>query len=135
MDAFLGQMKIRLEWIQEGDLETELIAQVTRVHSILSDKRLGDHISGLIGEAQRDPAVAAKFRESVVLPYREVTLQGLNRAQHERQLREDTNIAHLADALFAPIWFRLLLQAAPLDEFDPATHVRQVLWGTRSGDV
>lgn len=132
MDAFLAQMKLRLEWTQESDLETELIAQVTRVHSILLDERLGGHVAGLIGEAQRDPAVAEKFRQGVVLPYREVTLQGLSRAQQNHQLRDNTNIAHLADALFAPLWFRLLLQAAPLDEFDPSTHVRQLLTGASS---
>lgn len=129
MDAFLEHTRQRLEWAEADDITTELIAQVGRVHAVLSDERVSPHIAGLVAESQRDPAVAERFHANVVLPYREVTVRGLERAQASDQLRGDIDIALLADSLFAPMWFRLLLRAAPLDEFDPETHVRQLLDG------
>lgn len=129
MDAFIDHTAQALEWQPHDDIVEELVAQVRRVHGVLSNPRLAGHISGLVGEAQRDPEVADRFQRHVVAPYREVTIQGLERAQRRGDLSADADLALLADSLFAPLWFRLLLNAAPLAEFDPDTHVRQLLAG------
>lgn len=135
IDAFLEQAQPKLEWEDRGNLAEELIAQVTRVHAVLSDPQVAPHMVGLVAEAQRDPHVAERFRDTVVVPYREMTQQRLQAAQRRGDLDASANIGLLADALFAPLWFRLLIGAAPLDEFDPTAHVRQLLAGVTGADI
>jgi hypothetical protein len=67
-----------------------------------------------IGEAQTDTALACALDERLVSPARAVLHGRLARAQHEGQLDRNANVEVIADALFAPIWFRRLVTGDPI---------------------
>jgi AcrR family transcriptional regulator len=131
LEAFLELTQPQLEWAEGEDLVDELRAQVARVLALLRDPGFAPHLKGLAAEVQLDAGLADEFRDRVALPYREMTLARLERAQQAGELRGDVDLTLLADALFAPMWFRLLVGPGPLDSFDPHRHVRQLMDGAK----
>lgn len=67
-----------------------------------------------MAEAQADPEAADAFRTQYLCPRRAEALDALTRAQTRGQIRAETDLETVADALYGPIYFRLLAGHAPL---------------------
>ena len=131
-DAYLEILKNRIGWSETGDLVRDLADQLQRVLALLQDKKFGVPIANLVAEAQRDSILAATMKEKITLPYRQATLARLRAAQDRGELSRSIDLDLFADALFAPVWMRLLLGVADLNAIDPKKHVQQLLNGARS---
>lgn len=97
----------------DGDVE-ELLAQTfatSRTHPGL-DRVL----CALMGEAQRDPAFAALFREQLIEPRRKVLQAVLERAQQRGELPRSADLALLLDVVFGTMWYRMLTGIGPVDD-------------------
>ena len=131
-DAYLEILKKKIGWSETGDLARDLADQLQRVLTLLKDRKFGTPIANLVAEAQRDRVLAATMKEKITLPYRQATLARLRAAQKRGELSGSVDLDLLADALFAPVWMRLLLGVADLNAVDPTKHLLQLLSGARA---
>ena len=66
-------------------------------------------------EGVLDPEVGQAFREHWVRPRREDAKKLLGRAIEAGELRSDADLDTLLDGLFGPLYYRLLVNHAPLE--------------------
>lgn len=76
----------------------------------------GRIVTQIIGEGQSDPEVLREFRERFWNERRTLTLGLVHEACRHGELRDDFSAEFLLELLFAPIYFRLLIRSAPLNE-------------------
>jgi AcrR family transcriptional regulator len=99
----------------EGPLPTRLMAFLQAVFAALNEDT-GEIVRSLMAEAQRDPAFAAIFRTQFINVRRKPLLTLLQHGIMTGELAADTNIDVLADLIYGAMWYRLLVQHAPLDD-------------------
>jgi AcrR family transcriptional regulator len=96
-----------------GDVEA-LLSQTfatSRTHPGL------DHVlCALMGEAQRDPAFATRWREQLIEPRRKVLQAVLERAQQRGELPRSADLALLLDVVFGTMWYRMLTGIGSIDD-------------------
>jgi AcrR family transcriptional regulator len=99
-----------------GDTRRELVAFVDATVRILGSTLMGRVMQGLVSDLADDPELARAFQERVVAlriaEVRRVVERGIERGD----LRPDTDVELAHELLFAPVYYRLLLSGAPLDE-------------------
>jgi AcrR family transcriptional regulator len=99
-----------------GDTRQELISFVDAAVKILGSTLMGRVMQGLVSDLATDPGLARAFRERVVAmrvaEVRRVAERGIERGD----LRPDTDVELLHELLFGPVYYRLLLSGAPLDD-------------------
>lgn len=91
----------------------------------------GKVMADLIAEGQSDPAVLRDLYEQHMRARRAGTVADVERGKANGEFRADTDPELLIDAIFAPLFFRLLLQHAPLTEQYGRALIDQVLRGVR----
>jgi AcrR family transcriptional regulator len=99
-----------------GDTRDELVAFVAAAVRILGTTLMGRVMQGLVSDLAADPELARAFQERVVATrvaevHRLVEL-GIARGD----LRPDTDRELFHELLFGPVYYRLMLSGAPLDE-------------------
>lgn len=94
-----------------------------------SDRIPGQLLRALLGEAQRDPEVAAALVDGVFHPRSEASSRMIRRAQADGSLREDIPPLLAVDLLFGPIFYRMLVRHQPLND----AYVAQVFKYVREG--
>jgi AcrR family transcriptional regulator len=98
----------------EGPLPARLIAFLQSVFAALNEDT-GEIVRSLMAEAQHDSAFAAIFRTQFINVRRKPLLTLLQQGVATGELAADTNIDVLADLIYGAMWYRLLVQHAPLD--------------------
>lgn len=116
LDALLERAAPELIYPDTGSVRGDLVARLERLRIDLGETRVGRTMAGLIAESQHDPDVAEAFRERWLTPRREVAKEVLERAVARGELRPDIDENLLLDALFGPVYYRLLAGHQPLDE-------------------
>lgn len=76
----------------------------------------GRIVKQVLGEGQSDPDVLREFRERFWNDRRALTQELVNEACRRGALRDDFSPEFILELMFAPIYFRLLLQTAPLNK-------------------
>jgi AcrR family transcriptional regulator len=99
-----------------GDTRRELEGFVEATIHVLGSTLMGRVMQGLVSDLANDPKLAAAFRERVVeLRVAEVRRM-VERGVERGDLRPDTDVGIAHELLFGPVYYRLLLGAAPLDK-------------------
>jgi AcrR family transcriptional regulator len=99
-----------------GDTRDELVAFVAAAVRILGTTLMGRVMQGLVSDLAADPELARAFRERVVAT-RVAEVQRLVELGIGRgDLRPDTDRELFHELLFGPVYYRLMLSGAPLDE-------------------
>lgn len=105
----------------------ELIAFVDRAVKILHSTLMGRVMQGLVSDLAADPELARAFREQVVAvrvaDIRRVVERGIARGE----LRPDADYELANELLFGPVYYRLLLSGAPLED-DLAGRIVDAVW-------
>jgi AcrR family transcriptional regulator len=114
LEVFVDQILARLDAADTGSPLDDLRHRVNATAEVLADTTIGPHIASLLGDAQGDPALANELHERLVAPARAQHRELIRTAQDRGELRADIDADLMADALFAPIWFRLLVTKADL---------------------
>ena len=86
----------------------------------------GRIVAQIIAEGQSDPDVLREFRERFHYGRRAVVREVLQTWCREADIAAPPNIESLGDLLYAPIYMRLLLGHAPLDEVFVREHLSYV---------
>jgi hypothetical protein len=92
----------------------DLRAQVHHAAAVYRG-RVGQLLRELIALGQEDSATSKVLRTDFVEPRRQTALQLLQRAKDTGELPASTDIDVLADALWGPIFHRLLVSHMPID--------------------
>jgi AcrR family transcriptional regulator len=99
-----------------GDTRKELVAFVDGAVKILGSTLMGRVMQGLVSDLATDHALAQAFRDNVVAmrigEVRRVVERGIERGD----LRPGTDVELAHELLFGPVYYRLFLSGAPLDE-------------------
>jgi AcrR family transcriptional regulator len=110
-----------------GDTRAELIALVDRAVRILRSTLMGRVMQGLVSDLASNEELARAFRERVVAvrlaEIRRLVEQGIARGD----LRPDADYELANELLFGPVYYRLLLSGAPLED-DLAARVVGAVW-------
>ncbi|MBM0742050.1 TetR/AcrR family transcriptional regulator [Phormidium sp. CLA17] len=112
-----------------GSVQADLHQMLAHLCFVLTQTTSGSVVKGLIAEAQNNCEVAETFRAYFVACRRDATRTILERGIERAELRSDLNVELAIDTLFGPIWYRLLLQHAPLDDDFAAALVNHLLAG------
>ena len=92
-----------------GDLGRDLQDQLGQLAAFLSRTDAGAVFRALAGQAQHDPAVAARFESDFVAPQRERDREPFLRARRRGELSETADIDFAIDQLVGPIYYRVLV--------------------------
>ena len=91
----------------------------------------GKVVGDLIAEGQRDPDILREFYEQHVSLRRASAVAEIERGKAAGEFSAATDAELLVDAIFAPVYYRLLLRFAPLTEKYGNDLIDQVLLGVR----
>jgi AcrR family transcriptional regulator len=86
----------------------------------------GRIVAQIIAEGQADPAVLREFRERFHYGRRAVVREALEEWIRDDGIPAPANVEILSDLLYAPVYMRLLLGHAPLDETFAREHIEYV---------
>jgi AcrR family transcriptional regulator len=116
MEAYSPRITENIPTPDTGSVKQDLCQVLLQLFAILTTTTAGEAITGLIAEAQMDASIASLFRKQFIECRTEVTRTILERGIGRGELRPDTNLELLIDAIYGPIWYRLLLKHGALDE-------------------
>jgi AcrR family transcriptional regulator len=92
----------------------------------------GKVMAELIAEGQSDPAVLQELYDSHIGLRRALTIADIERGKGAGEFTRDTDPELLVDAIFGPMYYRLLLGLMPLTEKYADDLIHQVLRGLRT---
>ena len=98
-----------------GSLRTDCEQFVGDVFQVMATADTQPVIANLVGEAGRDPELAAKLRARLIAPRRPEVMRMLAIGQARGELPPDADLAFLADLLVSPLYYRLLVSGEPLE--------------------
>jgi len=106
----------------------------TRIRHLIvqSNGLFGKVVADLIAEGQADPSILKELYERHIRPRRASTAADIERGIASGEFLAGTNSELLIDAIFAPVYVRLLLRSAPLTEAYGNQLIDQALLGLRS---
>ncbi|WMS41334.1 TetR/AcrR family transcriptional regulator [Acuticoccus sp. MNP-M23] len=112
--GFLAETAPKIPYKPSGTAREQITAQLKRVAEVYSGKT-GKVLAALIAEGQRDAGTVAAFIEGYARPRREegkeILLAGIERGE----LRPDLDLEVALDALYGPVYYRILVPLNPLD--------------------
>jgi AcrR family transcriptional regulator len=123
------------------DRPSELPVTVTAEDAIRAKMRrliklvnglFGKVVSELIAEGQSDPDILREFYERHVSLRRAAAVEDVERGKATGEFSADTDAELMVDAIFAPVYYRLLLHFGPLTEKYGNELIDQVLLGVRT---
>jgi AcrR family transcriptional regulator len=114
-DCFLELIAPEVHFVDTGSVREDLRREMQRLAQVLASES-GGIIAALIAEGQSDPESARSFREHWISRRREETRRALRRGVERGELRPDIDFEVAIDALYGPIYWRLLAGHIPLEE-------------------
>ncbi|MFE3449209.1 TetR-like C-terminal domain-containing protein [Nonomuraea sp. NPDC059194] len=130
MEAYTQRVAHRMPEPDTGSVDGDLTAFLAQLYRVVDHPPRVRALRGLMAEAQLDPAFADPFRDWVD-SRRQVVVRLLERAAHRGEIVPDADLGYVADLVFGPFWYRLLVQHAPLDPADAPGHATRLLEGLR----
>ncbi len=116
METYAAQDTRNVPTPDTGKVEEDLCQILRQLFTILTTTTVGYAVAGLVAEAQTDSNVAVAFRDLFVADHREAIRTVLSQGITSGEIRPDLNLELGIDAIYGPIWYRLLVKHAPLDD-------------------
>ncbi|MGB3405778.1 MAG: TetR/AcrR family transcriptional regulator [Microcoleaceae cyanobacterium] len=113
MDAFLEAVNPELAFPDTGTAREDFRQQMQKIVKLMNSPR-GEVLASVIGCGQADEELIAAFRENWLIPRRKDAIAIFQRGIERGQLRADINAEVAIDALYSPLFYRLLLKHQPL---------------------
>ncbi|HEX6121358.1 MAG TPA: TetR/AcrR family transcriptional regulator [Dongiaceae bacterium] len=99
-----------------GDMAEDLRIFLLSIMEGWTIGKLGPVVTALMAEAQSDPRFGELFFSNLISARRAILKEILARGQGRGELDAGGDLDLLADLIYGPLWYRLLLKHAPLDE-------------------
>jgi AcrR family transcriptional regulator len=113
MDAFLSAYGACSPFPDTGCVHEDLRRQLRLAVQLLAGPK-GRAVAALLGGVRAAPELGEAFRTHWLGPRREEARRVLLRGRERGQLRRDSDLDAVIDALYGPLYFRLLTEHAPL---------------------
>lgn len=133
MEAYAERTSRLFTMPAPGPARERLTALLTEVCRVLRTDNAGSVVAGFIGEAQTDPELAVEFRDVFIASRRQAAREVLTEGIQRGELRADLDPSLTMDLLYGPVWYRLLLRNAPLDDAFARTVVDHLWPSLREG--
>jgi len=134
MDLYLDVAARELQDPDQGNVASDLKHIADTVVHLQTQTVAGPALIGLITEAQLNPKTRTAFLAEFAERRRKVTRRVLQRAMARGELRADTDVDLVIDALGGAVTFRLLQGHAPLTRKFTDALVNLVLSGCKNPD-
>jgi AcrR family transcriptional regulator len=115
MDGFLSTVSSEVPFPHTGHAQEDLRLHMRRLTEAFGG-RMGRTVAALIAEGQADPELAEALRSRWLSVRRAEAREILELGIERGELREDLDLEVAVDVLYGPIYYRLLVGHAPLDE-------------------
>jgi AcrR family transcriptional regulator len=115
IDAFVSAVEKELRFPEAGPVLESIHAQMRR-WAVIFRSPLGQIVATVIGAGQSEPEILEAFRSHWVEPRRVEARKLLKQAMDNGEIRADLDPDAALDLLYGPLYLRLLLRHAPLDE-------------------
>jgi AcrR family transcriptional regulator len=112
MEAFLSNVAPTIAFPQSDSAAADIAAQMKRVARAYRGKT-GQIVKEMIASSQSDPEVQRLFFEGYLGPRRAAARDALRRGIDNGEFRADIDTDAVIDALYGPLFYRLLLGHAP----------------------
>jgi AcrR family transcriptional regulator len=114
LEAFLTAVSPKIAFTETAAPLEDLRAQVHRVGKLYRGKT-GRILCELIALGQADAETHRQLLDGYLTPRRTVAKACLQRAIAQGVLRGDVDLDIMIDAIYGPIWYRMMLHHGPLD--------------------
>lgn len=131
IEAFLAIAEKRSAFPESGSAIADLRTQVKLLARLLRG-RAGRLVAGIIAEAQNDPETKKAFVEGYLKPRRASAARLIERGMANGELRPGLEVETVCDALYGPLYLRLLLKHGLGDDGTINNLVDIVLDGIRA---
>jgi AcrR family transcriptional regulator len=115
MDAYGEDVARDLTPADLGSLAADLCAHLAAVAAFLTDSDAGAVYRALVGQAQHDPALATRLRDSHIAAQHQRDRLPFDRALDRKELPDDLDIDLAVQRLIAVIHYRVLVTGEPVD--------------------
>lgn len=115
IDCFVSAVEEELRFPSAGPVLASIHAQMRR-WAVIFRSPLGQIVATVIGAGQSDPEILEAFRAHWVEPRRIEARRLLRLAMKRGEIRSDLTPDVVLDLLYGPLYVRLLLKHAALDE-------------------
>lgn len=115
MAALMDQLDARVKELPRGNAMTILRAQLRDIVRVFATSA-GRHVASMLASADPASELGRAFRNHFILARREEGRAILEQAISQGDLRADLDLTATLDLLYAPVFYRLLLGHAPLDD-------------------
>jgi AcrR family transcriptional regulator len=131
IEAFLAIAEKRSAFPETGSALADLRTQVKLLARLLRG-RAGRLVAGIIAEAQSDPETKKAFMDGYIRPRRLSAARLIEHGMASGELRPGLDIETVCDALYGPLYMRLLLKTGLGDDSAINQLVDIVLDGIRA---
>lgn len=130
VEAFLVAVEASIAFVDSGSPHDDVVLQMQSLAAAYRGP-MGRLVREMIGAAQHDAAMRDAFVTGFLEPRREQARSVIRRAIASGIFRAGVDVDVVLDALWAPIYYRLLVSGASLDETAIAANAEIVLRGLR----
>jgi AcrR family transcriptional regulator len=113
MDAFLEAVNPEIAFPDTGVVKEDFREQMQKIVRLMNSPR-GEVLANVIGCGQADKELMTAFRENWLTPRREDAKRIFQRGVERGELKEAIDAEIAIDALYSPLFYRLLLKHQPL---------------------
>ena len=125
-ERLVGKLEAPVAATAEEALQTKMRRLIVQINGLF-----GKVMADLIAEGQSDPAVLGELYEGHIRVRRASTVADIERGKASGELIAATNAELLVDAIFGPVYYRLLLRLGNLTEQYGNDLIDQALQGLR----
>jgi AcrR family transcriptional regulator len=134
LDAILAQVSPAMPY-RESSSPLESLRDQMRSFARFLGGRFGRLLRSIVAEGVLDDETGDSYREHWVKPRREDARQLVGRAIAAGELPPDTDAEVILDALFGPLYYRFLIQHAPVSPSFTDSIFRSVVLGVASAET
>jgi AcrR family transcriptional regulator len=115
-EGFLDAVSPHFTWTRSGTIRETLLSQATVLTQLCTNTSFGRTIRRVIADAQSNRELQQAFVDNFITPRRDTAKAVLSEAMRNGELRTDLDLDVVLDMFFDPIYLRLLMCHAPIDE-------------------
>ena len=115
MEAFLAAVSPKVAFPCTDSAVADVTAQMLRLAEAYRGT-IGKIVCEMIALGQSDPEIRAAFLDGYMFPRRDAAKEALRRGIANGEIRPDADLELAVDALYAPIFHRMLLRHMPLED-------------------
>lgn len=115
MEAFLAAVSPKIAFPQTDSAVADITTQMLRLAEAYRGTT-GRVVCELIALGQADPEILTAFLEGYMFPRRDAAKDVLRRGVASGEIRANVDLDIMVDALYGPIFHRMLLCHRPLDD-------------------